>query len=57
MLLVQAALQHEVRDDRFALLEPTETKAVFTIEDTRATVQCGKITALLERNIPYVSCA
>ena len=47
-LRVQAALQHEVRDDRFALLEPAETKAVVTIEDTRATVQCGKITALLE---------
>ena len=45
---VQAALQHEVTDDRFALLEPAAANAVFTVEDTRATVQCGKITALLE---------
>ena len=44
-LRVRSAMQGDVQDFRFALLDPAETKAEICIEDKKATIRCGKITA------------
>ena len=49
-LRVRAALMAEIRDDRFALLDPeTEAQDIeITLEDERGTLRNGKITAVGE---------
>jgi alpha-D-xyloside xylohydrolase len=44
-LRVRSALQGDVQDTRFALLEPEETESEIVIGDKRASIRCGKITA------------
>ena len=44
-LRVRSALQAEVADNRFALLEPEEAEVEIVIEDTHAVIRCGKLTA------------
>lgn len=48
-LRVRSRLVQEVDDPRFALLDPTPTQNVeIHIEEERATLRCGKITARIE---------
>ncbi len=44
-LRVRSCLVHDVIDSRFALLDPMETEAAITIEDDRACIVNGKLTA------------
>ena len=44
-LRVRSALQGDVQDTRFALLEPEKAEAEIVVEDARASIRCGKLTA------------
>ena len=44
-LRVRSTLQGDVTDTRFALLEPEACETEIVIEDTKATIRCGKLTA------------
>ena len=45
-LRVRSVLMGEVRDDRFALLDPVPCQDVeITLEDNQAILRCGEITA------------
>ena len=47
-LRVRSTLQGDVMDTRFALLEPEACETEIIIEDTKATIRCGKLTASVE---------
>ena len=44
-LRVRSTLQGDVLDTRFALLDPEETDVEIVIEDERASIRCGNLTA------------
>ena len=44
-LRVRAALMSDVTDTRFALLEPETAETEIVVEDDRASIRCGNLTA------------
>ncbi len=50
-LYVRAALMRELEDTRWALLDPIPAQDVeIRIEDTRASIRCGRLTAVVEQD-------